>query len=253
MQVDLIATRNDNYVFVLSEPDQPEVAVVDPSDFLPVEAYLNQHHKVVEKIFVTHHHPDHVGGIEELKRKYSCQVIAAKKENHRIKNVDQWVEEGDEVFFKKNSAVVIETPGHTLGHNAYHFEEEAKLFSGDTLFSIGCGRLFEGTAAMMSKTLSRLARLPEDTVVYCTHEYTLANLEFAVDLEPKNKFLAEFQALCVKRRELGKPTVPTTIGLEKKLNPFLRAHEPQLKKAVGMPDGDIVEVFAEVRRRKDQF
>ncbi|NQY99479.1 MAG: hydroxyacylglutathione hydrolase [Bdellovibrionales bacterium] len=253
MNVDLIPTRNDNYVFVLSEEGSPEVAIVDPSDFAPVESYLVSRGKVVNTILVTHHHPDHVGGIAELKAKYNCRVVAAKQENHRIQNVDHWVEEGDEVFFKTNRAVVLETPGHTLGHNAYHFADHNCLFSGDTLFSIGCGRLFEGSPKMMMDTLNRLARLPEDTVVYCTHEYTLANLEFARDLEPENEALKEFGELCKKRRELGKYTVPTTIGLEKKLNPFLRVHEAEVKKAVNLPDGDLVDVFAEVRRRKDHF
>jgi hydroxyacylglutathione hydrolase len=253
VQVDLIPTRNDNYVFVIFEPNQPEVAIVDPSDFPPVEIYLQKHKKVVDTIFVTHHHPDHVGGIAELKAKYGCRVIAPSKESHRIQNVDKWVEQGDEVFFMHNQAKVLETPGHTLGHNAYYFAQQKMLFSGDTLFSMGCGRLFEGTPKMMLETLNRLARLPEDSKVYCSHEYTLSNLKFARDLEPQNKELEEFEQLCKKRRDLGHPTVPTTIGLEKKLNPFLRVHEAQVKQAAGKPDGDLVDVFAEIRHRKDSF
>lgn len=202
---------------------------------------------------MTHHHADHTAGIEPLKSKYKCRVVAPAAEAERIAGVDETVREGDKVKVGKLTANVIETPGHTSGHITYWFHDDAIAFVGDTLFSIGCGRVIEGTPGMMWRSLVKLRDLPDDTEIYCGHEYTAANIKFARTIEPDNPVLAAREAQVRQLIEEGAPTIPITIGDEKLANPFLRADLPEVAAGIGMAGKEASQVFAEIRARKNKF
>ncbi|MBE0533136.1 MAG: hydroxyacylglutathione hydrolase [Rhodospirillales bacterium] len=253
LDIHLLPVLSDNYVYLIRDAESGACAAVDPAVAGPVMAALGRLGWHLSHILCTHHHADHVGGVAEIKRATGCIVIGAAADARRIPGIDVRVKEGDEVALGGHSARVIETPGHTSGHVAYWFEGAGALFCGDTLFSLGCGRLFEGTPAQMWESLLKLRALPDDARVYCGHEYTNDNVAFALDLEPRNEAIkrrgAEAQAL----GEAGRPTLPARLGDEKAANPFLRADDPGLKQAVGLAGRDAVEVFAAIRRRKDEF
>lgn len=229
----------DNYAYLLRDEVSGVVAVVDPSDAAAVEKALDERGWSLSSILNTHHHWDHVGGNESLKRRYNARVVCSQYDRWRVPGVDQALGEGEVFSLGKSEARILEVPGHTLGAIAYYFEQARAVFTGDTLFSAGCGRLFEGTAANMWESLGRLRELPDDTLLYCGHEYTRNNLKFALSLDPESKELrrklAEVESLCRN----GKPTIPSTMGEEKRLNPFLKAADPKR--------------FAEIRSRKDDF
>jgi hydroxyacylglutathione hydrolase len=251
MEIHLVPAFNDNYIYLLRDGDA--VGVVDPGDAAPVLAALEERGWRLTHILNTHHHPDHIGGNHALKQRYGCVVIGAAADAHRIQDMDIALGEGETASFGQHVARVIAIPGHTSGHIAFHFADAHALFCGDTLFALGCGRLFEGTPAQMWDSLCKLRALPDDTRVYCGHEYTLSNARFAVTVDPDNRELAgrfeEIKAL----RERGAPTIPTTIGLENRTNPFLRADDPGVQAALGMAGADPAAVFAEIRGRKDRF
>jgi hydroxyacylglutathione hydrolase len=202
---------------------------------------------------VTHHHADHTDGIPELKARHKCRVVAPRGEAGKIPMVDETVREGDKVSVGGLTAGVIETPGHTLGHITYWFHADKLAFAGDTLFSIGCGRVSEGTPEMMWASLLKLRDLPGDTRVYCGHEYTLANIRFAQTIEPDNAALTARAAEAARQIAARQPTIPTTIEEEKAANPFLRADVPAVAAAVGLAGKPPAQVFAEVRARKNRF
>ena len=204
-------------------------------------------------ILVTHHHADHTQGIAALKAKYRCRVTAPHDKAAPIADVDIRVAEGDTVKVGNLVARVLETPGHTLDHISYVFDSERTLFCADTLFSIGCGRVIEGTPAQMWQSLVKLRALPDDTRVYCGHEYTLANIKFALTIEPDNAALKARATEAARQRAEGRPTVPTLLGEEKKANVFLRADVPEVAAAVGLAGNSAAEVFTEVRARKNRF
>ena len=237
--------------------DGGAAVVVDPGDEAPVDSALTSHALRLAGILVTHHHPDHVGGVGALAARHGAAVWGPARE--RIPPPFTPVAGGDVVELLGLRFEVIEVPGHTAGHVAYFAREAGGaplLFCGDTLFSGGCGRLFEGTPAQMHASLQRLAALPGATRVCCAHEYTLANLRFAAAVEPGNEALASYAASCQARRAAGEPTLPSTIGRERAINPFLRCGEPQVAAAAaahGAPSADPVEVFAALRRWKDGF
>lgn len=246
---------NDNYLWVIH--NGTHAAVVDPGDAAPILATLKEHHLSLAAILLTHHHNDHVGGVPELLRHAQVPVFAPC--NDRIENVTRTLQEGDTVHIPELdwTLSVLDVPGHTRGHIAYVAREQGWLFCGDTLFAGGCGRLFEGIPEQMLSSLDKLAALPDATQVYCAHEYTVSNLRFACAAEPDNAVLAKRLQDEQTKRERDIPTVPSTIGLEKATNPFLRAREPgilaQLQRE-GKIDGDnTVAVFAALREWKNNF
>jgi hydroxyacylglutathione hydrolase len=248
----LFICLKDNYGVLLHDPDTGATASIDAPAAAPVEAALMQTGWTLTDILVTHHHHDHTGGIEALKKKYKCRVVAPEK-SKSIPGVDETVHEGDGVVVGNLAAKVIETPGHTLDHVAYWFPKDQLAFVGDTLFSIGCGRVIEGNAEMMWRSLVKLRDLPNETLVYCGHEYTAANIRFALTIDKDNPVLQARAAQVEQLIEEGAPTIPVSIGDEKLANPFLRADVPDLAVDIGMAGRPAAEVFAEIRGRKDRF
>jgi hydroxyacylglutathione hydrolase len=253
LEVHMFPCLSDNYGFLIHDAEANVTAVIDTPEVAPINAALEEKGWQLTHILNTHHHFDHAGGNEELKARWGCQVVGAANDAARIPGIDVRVSDGDRLPFGSTEAQVFETPGHTTGHIAYYFADDGIAFVGDTLFALGCGRLFEGTPEQMWASLKKLMALPDDTVVYCAHEYTQSNAAFALSVEPDNADLVARSAEIDRLRAAGEPTVPTTIGLEKATNPFLRPDSPNLQATVGMEDGDLVAVFAETRRRKDNF
>ncbi|CAA9889253.1 Hydroxyacylglutathione hydrolase [Candidatus Methylobacter favarea] len=243
----------DNYIYLLNEPVSNETAVVDPALAQPVLDILDKKNWKLTYILNTHHHWDHVGGNLELKQKTGCKIIAAESDRDRIPGIDIGLKEDDVMVIGKQSAQIISTPGHTSGHIVYYFAEDNSLFCGDTLFVMGCGRLFEGTAGQMWNSLQKLKALPPSTRLYCTHEYTLANGRFALSVEPYNLALQKRMIDVRQLRAENKPTVPSTIEQERATNPFFRADSLTIQKNLNMQSQPHVQVFAELRKRKDSF
>lgn len=244
---------SDNYGYLVRDEDKGAVAAVDTPDPAAINAVLEREGWRLTHILNTHHHFDHAGGNLALKEKWGCRIIGPKAEAEKIPGIDEMVGEGAVVSLGSTKARVYETPGHTLGHVIYHFADDGAAFVGDTLFALGCGRLFEGTAQQMWASLSKIAAFPPETKLYCAHEYTQANARFALTVDPANKTLEERAAEIDRLRAAGKPTVPTNVALELATNPFLRAEDPGLQASLGMSGADPVSVFAEIRGRKDRF
>ena len=249
----LFLCLKDNYGVLLHDPETGATASIDAPEAAPIEAALKATGWRLTDILVTHHHADHTGGIATLKDKYKCRVVAPKAEASSIPAIDETVREGDKVTVGKLASSVIETPGHTNGHIAYWFHGDKLAFVGDTLFSIGCGRVIEGTPEMMWQSLKKLRDLPNDTEIYCGHEYTAANIRFAQTVEPDNPVLAARATQAQQQIAQGEPTIPVTIGDEKLANPFLRADVAEVAAAIGMAGKPASEVFAEIRARKNKF
>ena len=250
-----VSAFNDNYLWIIH--DGVHAAVVDPGDAAPILDALKEHKLTLVAILLTHHHSDHVGGVAQLLQQYKVPVLAPR--NDPIANVTQPLDEGDIVTIPELELTlsVLEVPGHTLGHIAYVAAEQGWLFCGDTLFAGGCGRLFEGTPKQMLSSLDKLAALPDDTKVYCAHEYTISNLRFALAAEPGNAALSARFELEQAKRDKNIPTVPSNIRLEKSTNPFLRAREPAIAQQLiadgRAKDTDPVTVFAALREWKNNF
>lgn len=252
MNIVPIPAFSDNYIWMLERDGR--AAVVDPGDANPVLAALEALGVALDTIIITHHHFDHTGGVKALKAETNCRVIGPN--NPKIEGVDQPLIDGDAAHVLGYSFAVLEVPGHTLDHIALYCEDESVLFCGDTLFVGGCGRVFEGTFPMMQSSLSKLAALPPETAVYCTHEYTLANLAFARKVEPNNEDLLAHINECERMRAKAVPTVPSTIGRELEINPFLRWDSPgiiaQLNQEGRFEGGSPAEIFGAVRAWKDE-
>ena len=252
LQITPIPAFEDNYIWALCHPDSPYCVVVDPGDADAVIDFLTQQKKLLSGILITHHHHDHTGGIARLSKQFpDISVIGPKAEHGRINGLTHWVQHGDCINLAELNVRldVIAVPGHTLGHIAYY--SAPVLFCGDTLFSAGCGRLFEGSAAQMWQSLQQLLALPNNTQIYCSHEYTLANINFALTIEPQNRDLIMYQQQCQQLRQAGKPTLPTSLEKEKQVNPFLRCNDASLQQLWHKETA--LELFSWLRASKDRF
>lgn len=243
---------SDNFGYLIHDPQSLKTAAIDAPEAGPILKVLQREGWKLTDILVTHHHADHVGGIAELKKTYGCKVTAPHDQGTAIPHVDIRVAEGDTVQVGALMARVLETPGHTLDHICYVFDSELALFSADTLFSGGCGRVFEGTYPMMWQSLKKLRTLPDDYRVYCGHEYTAANMKFCLGIDAHNEALQKRADEVTQLRAAGKPTIPVLLGLEKKTNVFLRADDPAIAAAVRLKGFSEDDVFAELRERKNK-
>jgi hydroxyacylglutathione hydrolase len=253
LEIELFSCRSDNFGVLLHDPASGATASIDAPEEAAILDALERRGWTLSHILTTHHHGDHVEGNLALKERFGLTIIGPAKEAARIPGIDRSVDEGDRFDFAGRPVDVIWTPGHTAGHICFHMPDDRLLFAADTLFALGCGRLFEGTPAEMWGSLNKLAALPDDTVVYFGHEYTLSNARFAETVDPDNPVLKERVARIERQRGHGEFTAPTTIGVEKATNPFLRAADPAIRRHLGMVDASDADVFAEIRGRKDRF
>lgn len=243
---------NDNFGYLIHDPETKTTASIDAPEAGPIIEALEREGWQLTDILITHHHGDHVGGVAELKRKYNCRIVAPHDKTTGIADVDLRVANGDVVKVGTLLGRVLETPGHTLDHISYVFDTEKALFAADTLFSIGCGRVFEGTYPMMWDSLLKLRALPDDFKLYCGHEYTASNVKFALTVDPDNAALQARAAEVAKLRAENKPTIPSLLGDEKRANVFLRADEPSVAARLHMKGADAAAVFGELRERKNK-
>ncbi len=241
----------DNYAFLVHNAATGETALIDAPDAPPIQAALDARGWTLSDILITHHHWDHVDGLEPLRK--GTRVIGAKADAHRLPHLDLQVSEGDKITVCGQSTDVLDVSGHTVGHIAYHMPDAGLVFTADSLMALGCGRLFEGTPAQMWESMQKLRALPDETLVCSGHEYTKNNAHFAMSLDPDNPDLISRTKGIEAARTAGETTVPSTLGQEKQTNPFLRADLPEFKAAMGMADASSVEVFAKVRALKDSF
>lgn len=227
--------------------------MVDPADPLKATKFLDENGGRLDKIFITHHHRDHVSGNLALVQRYGARVYGYASDAARIPGITDLVKDGDRISLGKSEAQVLFVPGHTVGHVAYWFESAAAAFVGDTIFMLGSGYLFEGTAEQMWTSISRLRSLPPQTALYCAHEYTLENAEFALHFDPENQDLKDYVVWAKKQREAGLPTIPQTLATEVRVNPFLRADSRPFKEKLKLMDASDAAAFGEIRRLKNQF
>ncbi len=251
-EIRLFPCLSDNFGYLIHDPATKATASIDAPEAAPILRALEREGWTLTDILVTHHHHDHVGGVAELKQKFGCRVVAPYDKSTKIADVDLRVGQGDVVKVGGLLARVLETPGHTLDHVSYVFDTDKALFAADTLFSIGCGRVFEGNYPMMWESLLKLRALPDDFKLYCGHEYTASNIKFALTVEPDNPALQARAGEVTKLRAEGKPTIPVTLGEEKKANVFLRADDPSVAVKLHMKGADAAEVFGELRERKNK-
>lgn len=242
---------SDNYGFLVHDSESGETACIDTPETAPILAALEKTGWTLTQIWNTHHHYDHAGNNEEIKRITGCTITGPAGEADKIPAIDRAVDDGDTVMLGAHEAHVLNVGGHTLGHIAFHMEGHA--FVGDSLFALGCGRVFEGTMAQMWESLQKLDALPDGTQIYCAHEYTTSNAAFAVTIDPDNEALSQRVAEISALRAANKPTVPTEIALERATNPFLRATDANVQARLNMSGAPAVDVFAEIRARKDSF
>lgn len=245
--------RSDNYGVLVHDSQTGTTISIDAPDAAAIADNLKKRGWQLTHILTTHHHEDHIAGNLELKEIFGCRIIGPEAEKDRIPGISQTVKGGDVVQLAKRPLTVYSCPGHTLGHVAYHFADDYLLFAADTLFSLGCGRVFEGTAEQMYHSVNQFRTLQAYTSVHCGHEYTEANARFALSVEPGNRALVARAAEVKQQREQGRMTCPTTIAEELRTNPYLRCNSPEIRKNLGMETATDVEVFAELRQRKNNF
>lgn len=252
LDVTLISSLSDNYIYILRDRATGQVGVVDPGESGQVRHVLDiDFGGRLDRIFITHHHADHTDGVSDLVAAYGADVVASAAERDKFCGATHFLNAGDRVALGESEAHVISTPGHTNGHISYAFE--GHVFCGDALFACGCGRMFEGNSTSFWSGLKALRGLDESTYIWCGHEYTLANVAFALSVDPDNSDLREFATQVRRLRDLGKPTLPQTIGDERKRNPFLRADDQNFAHILGMQGKSSEEVFAHLRKGKDNF
>jgi hydroxyacylglutathione hydrolase len=253
LEVHQFPTRSDNYGVLLHDPETEATAAIDAPDAEELLAALHEKGWTLTHILTTHHHHDHTAGNAIVKRMTGCSIVGPAKEAGSIPGIDIEVKDGDSVDIGGVKGRVIETPGHTKGHVSYYFPESGIVCVGDTLFSVGCGKLLEGDAKMMWSSLKKLTALPPATALYCGHEYTNNNCRFALTVEPENEALRARAAEAAALAEDGEPALPTTIAQELATNPFLRPSSPDIQKRLGMEGRELHEIFGEIRKRKDRF
>ena len=253
LEIRQIPCLSDNYGYLVHDPSTGQTATIDTPDANAINEALGKEGWTLTHIFNTHHHFDHTGGNTALKEQWGCEIIGPRGEAAKIPDIDRQVGEGDIVELGTLKASVYDTPGHTNGHIVFHFPSEEVAFVGDTIFALGCGRLFEGPAEQMWTSLSKIAAWPGKAKLFCAHEYTQANAQFALSVDPDNQALKTRAAEIDAARAQGLPTVPMTVEEELRTSPFMRADQESLKIAVGMGNAIAAEVFAEVRTRKDNF
>jgi len=253
LEILTIPCYSDNYAYALRDTATSKVALIDAPEAPPVLKSLADHGWSLDQVLITHHHYDHVDGLGALVADTGAKVTGAAKDAGRLPSLDHTVSDGDTFFIGEQRVIVFDVSGHTLGHVAYYFPDAHALFTGDSLMVMGCGRLFEGDAETMWASLGKLMQLPGETQIYSGHEYTAANAQFALSVEPENKALTDRTRQISETRARGEDTMGPTLALEMATNPFLRADLPEVKSAVGMENASDAEVFAEIRKRKDNF
>ena len=253
LNVSIIKCLSDNYSYLLQDENTNTVGVVDPSEFLAVDKEIKKKYKKLDFILNTHHHADHVGGNLELKEKYNSKIICSFHDKGIIKNTDITLNDGDTFSFGKTNFRAIHIPGHTLGHIAFYSKNAKVIFSGDTLFSLGCGRIFEGSFEQMFNSIEKIKKLPSDTLIYCGHEYTKKNGEFAVSIDDENKLLKERIKNVASKIKQGLPSIPVSLKDELNTNIFLRCENQKIKSKLQMRNASKLEVFTKLRNLKDQF
>ena len=253
IEIHMFPCLSDNYGFLIHDPQEGSTATIYTPEVGAIENALQAKGWRLTHIINTHHHYDHAGGNIELKNKTNCKIIGPEMDKDRIPGIDMGVEHKEEFNFGNHHVICYHTPGHTTGHVVYYFVDQQLAFVGDTLFAMGCGRLFEGTPEQMWSSLNLMMEWPDETELYCAHEYTQSNAEFAITVEPNNKALSRRKIEVDRMRLENKPTVPTNLGIEKQTNPFLRPDSKEIKANLNMDSASTVEVFAEIRQRKDNF
>ena len=248
-----IPCRSDNYAYLVHDAESGATALIDVPDEAPILSALQARGWTLSDILITHHHDDHISGVPALRSATGARVLGAAADAHRLPPLDLALSEGSPLTIAGEPVQVVDVPGHTIGHIAFHFPQSGLAFTADSLMSGGCGRLFEGTPSQMWHSLQKLAALPPDTLICSGHEYTGSNLRFALTLEPDNPQLISRVTATADLRAKGLPTVPVPLQTELDTNPFLRVHLPALKAAVGLSGADDVTAFAEIRARKDRF
>ena len=253
MHVNLIPCLTDNYAYIINDNVSKTVGVVDPSEALPVIAFLKKQNLKLNYILNTHHHYDHIGGNTELKKLYNAKVVGFVGDKHRIPGIDIMLEDNAKWTFGESSVKILHIPGHTLGHICFFFENEKIAFTGDTLFSLGCGRIFEGDHKQMLISLNKIKKLPKETKIFCGHEYTHKNAEFCMKYDNKNMNLIKQFEKIKKLRSNKLPTIPARLEDELKSNIFLRCDQNDLKIKLNMENEEDFKVFKKVRDLKDSF
>ena len=253
MNIEIIHCLNDNYSYLIKDDQTDTVAIIDPSEFGPCDKKINKKYKKLDFILNTHHHFDHVGGNVELKKKYGSKILGFEKDQKRIPAIDILLKDDQEFKIGSLDFKTIFIPGHTSGHIAFYLEKEKVIFTGDTLFSLGCGRVFEGTYEEMFNSLNKIKSLPEDTKIYCGHEYTKNNFEFCFKFNPNNDHLKNKQKEIYSKIKEGKPTIPSTIKEEIKTNIFLRYDDLDVKDTLNLKNASDLEIFTKLRDLKDNF
>ena len=248
-----IPCLSDNYAFILYNVENRSAFLVDAPEADPINEVLNKNNLKLEKIFLTHHHADHIDGLDNILEKHSAVTIGAKADIHRLPKLDEYVQPGDQFLFQGQAGKVFDVSGHTVGHIALYISTQNILFSGDSLMALGCGRLFEGSAEQMWHSLSRLLSLPDNTQICSGHEYTENNASFALSIDPKNHDLVKRSKQIKLERSKGLFTVPSELGIEKKTNPFLRPFDKEIRENLNMLQSTDVEVFKKIRTLKDNF
>lgn len=253
VEIVTVPCRSDNYAYLVHDTGTGQTALVDAPDVEPIVSALDEHGWGLDQIWITHHHGDHTDGVEALRDRYDAKVVGHVKDRARLPALDKEVSEGERVALGGTAARVIDVSGHTVGHIAFILDDDKAAFTADSLMALGCGRVFEGTHAMMWESLSKFLRMPDDMRIYSGHNYGQSNGRFALSVDPGNPALKERIERIRQADAKGEPIVPSTIAEEKATNPFLRAREPSVKRTVGLDGADDASTFAEVRRRKDSF